>query len=387
MTFAGETYEYIDPESNAYEEGLFEKIYVYVSLEDHEEAIMAAEEYLKRYPQSNNAYQVRTLRAFLDLRNGDIHNASINLKLSTERLTAISQWLQDNYGDRHTLTSRDISGLIRVTQGDIPHPPIVRQSQKLFHRISGLQDRLAKLRNDIRHTVFTLGAADKTSTFPQAHQRIQQLKELFIELFAAGDRLTVAERTIFRLRIKHKDAYALGASRQRRLRNFTPQADFSRGRGPWDKWSFLGNVTTRINYKLEKLKDTQAQLSALNFLSTTAKVRRPQARRSELAELTRLTGIMESELLRAMEVTRSRQALALLGMSDLYLVKNSAKDYADNILEERSILSAYRNNFKTAQEKHMSDDINAACGQLVGQVADKTRRQEKYRKIQVEQAV
>jgi 23S rRNA (adenine2503-C2)-methyltransferase len=27
------------------------------------------------------------------------------------------------------------------------------------------------------------------------------------------------------------------------------------------------------------------------------------------------------------------------------------------------------------------DDINAACGQLVGQVADKTRRQEKYKKI------
>ena len=33
------------------------------------------------------------------------------------------------------------------------------------------------------------------------------------------------------------------------------------------------------------------------------------------------------------------------------------------------------------------DDINAACGQLVGQVADKTRRQEKYRRIQTGQAV
>ncbi len=28
-----------------------------------------------------------------------------------------------------------------------------------------------------------------------------------------------------------------------------------------------------------------------------------------------------------------------------------------------------------------ADDINAACGQLVGQVADKTRRQEKYKRI------
>ena len=28
------------------------------------------------------------------------------------------------------------------------------------------------------------------------------------------------------------------------------------------------------------------------------------------------------------------------------------------------------------------DDINAACGQLVGEVEDKTRRQERYRLIQ-----
>ena len=31
------------------------------------------------------------------------------------------------------------------------------------------------------------------------------------------------------------------------------------------------------------------------------------------------------------------------------------------------------------------DDIQAACGQLVGQVADRTRRQERYQRIQAGQ--
>ncbi len=51
--------------------------------------------------------------------------------------------------------------------------------------------------------------------------------------------------------------------------------------------------------------------------------------------------------------------------------------------QDRLVRDGYSVTVRTTR----GDDINAACGQLVGQVADKTRRQEKYRKIQVEQAV
>jgi 23S rRNA (adenine2503-C2)-methyltransferase len=45
--------------------------------------------------------------------------------------------------------------------------------------------------------------------------------------------------------------------------------------------------------------------------------------------------------------------------------------------QERLVADGYSVTVRTTR----GDDINAACGQLVGQVADKTRRQEKYKKI------
>lgn len=56
---------------------------------------------------------------------------------------------------------------------------------------------------------------------------------------------------------------------------------------------------------------------------------------------------------------------------------------AVSAFQDRLVSDGYSVTVRTTR----GDDINAACGQLVGQVADKTRRQEKYRKIQVEQAV
>jgi len=45
--------------------------------------------------------------------------------------------------------------------------------------------------------------------------------------------------------------------------------------------------------------------------------------------------------------------------------------------QEILVTSGYSVTVRTTR----GDDINAACGQLVGQVADKTRRQEKYKRI------
>ena len=45
--------------------------------------------------------------------------------------------------------------------------------------------------------------------------------------------------------------------------------------------------------------------------------------------------------------------------------------------QERLVTDGYSVTVRTTR----GDDINAACGQLVGQVADKTRRQEKYKRI------
>ncbi len=47
--------------------------------------------------------------------------------------------------------------------------------------------------------------------------------------------------------------------------------------------------------------------------------------------------------------------------------------------QDRLVKDGYSVTVRTTR----GDDIQAACGQLVGEVADKTRRQEKYRKIQI----
>ncbi|MGI9322779.1 MAG: 23S rRNA (adenine(2503)-C(2))-methyltransferase RlmN, partial [Pseudomonadales bacterium] len=50
--------------------------------------------------------------------------------------------------------------------------------------------------------------------------------------------------------------------------------------------------------------------------------------------------------------------------------------------QDRLVADGYSVTVRTTR----GDDINAACGQLVGQVADKTKRQDKYRRIAASEA-
>lgn len=350
-------YEEVSEQSQPYSEALFEKIYIHLALDKPKEAIIAATEYLIRFSHKNNAYQIRTIKAYLDLSAEDLKNAKSTIDIGNDRLKAISQWLRDNYSDRTTLTHLDIKGIMRVTQPEISQPPQVEYGRKLFRRLEALSRRISYLRNDLRNTIFTLGRINSNQLKPDWQRRMTQLKILLTLLLETGDALAQAEHGLYQSRLTEKDKYILKSAHLRRQRGLSAPASFNRGRGPWKDWGKLGEYTLRAAKRFRQIKSLQATLANLTLLTSTVDVRRPDARKSEIIELQTQTNIMESELLRAIEIIRSRQALTSIAMSGILPLKMLLKDQAQNLFTEMSILSEYRNQFLTPQQEHISSDL------------------------------
>ncbi len=356
-------YNDIDDGSDAYREAVYEKIYVYLDTQQYKEAILASEEYLIRFPLADDTYQVRTIKAYLDLKNDDLTSAAENIKLGNERLASISQWLKDNYGQRETLTGTDVNGIIKVTHSEVSQPPIILRGQKLFNTLQSTALRLSELRNDIRNTVFSLGRANINVLNPSWQNRLNQLKHLMEEVLDTGDLLTQAESKLYEGRLSPKDQYLLKASHERRMKNFSTIANFTRSKGPWQEWALLGEVSARMSRRYHGIKELKAQLVALKLLIKTKKIPRGDARMSEIIELEAEGNRLENQLLRAIEVSRSRQAMLAVALSGLNPLKIATKNYAENLFDEQATLAQYRHQFVLPDQKHRADDLTAVWQQ------------------------
>lgn len=350
-------YNDVDEKSEAYQEALFEKVYIYLDQNRFADAILAAEEYLLRFPRANDVYQIRSIKAYMDLRNNDIQSATQYIKVNNQRLAGIAQWLRDNYGQRDTLTPLDISGIIKITNSEVAQPPIILHGRRLFDRLEANLIRLGDIRNDLRNAVYTMGRANANLIKPAWQQRLSQLQRLMHDTLQTGDMLVQAEAKMYQSSLSERDAYLLTASHKRRMRNFSKVAAFSRKRGPWQFWANLGFGLTRLSNRYAQVKSQQAELANLKLLAKTTKVARPQARLAEIDELVAKSNLLENEIMRGVEVVRSRQTMLAIGMSDLYPLKNVTKSYTADLLTEMATLTPYRQNYRTPQQQHLSDDL------------------------------
>ena len=355
-------YEEVKSDSKAFKEALFEKTYVHLSLSQADEAVISAKEFLLRFPEDENVYQIRTIKAYLDLKANDLEEATQSIKNGEDRLIALSNWLTDQYGDRDTLSSLDVFHLIRATHAELPQPPAILEGKKIYHRLQSVDQRVSDLRNDMRNIIYTLGRFNPSELMPRWQNRLSQLEAWLIAILDLGDALVQTEGEIFRSKLSAKDAYMLDSSFKRRRRSLSTIAHFNRSKGAHRDWSELGELLIRTKKDLQRIKSIQASLAAMNWLTNSASVRRAQKRLSEISTYSHKASELESQLLRALEIIRARQAITSVRMSRVYSLKALAKEQAEGLLSDQTVLLAYRDQFPTSQSRHLHDDLYEAWG-------------------------
>ena len=353
-------YERVDRHSLVYKEALFEKIYLYLNHRKESLAAVAAAEYLKRFPDSDDTWQIRSLNSYFQLRAGKLTPARKSIVASDQDLDGLDRWLKENYSNRATLTQRDVRGIIRHTSAQLPQPPLITAGARLFERLQSLQTRARDARTHVRLAMYTLGRTRLEQMHPAWKNRIRQLQELTRDTLITGHRLAATQRELYKHHLSPAQKYELQASERRRLRNLVDIMEYRRVRGNWSSWAGLSDLNLQLATRHMKLKRLQGMLSSLRWLAASGKIRRSKTRMSEILELTARADEVERGLTLGVEIVRSRQVANIIQQSPHRALKAFIRDYASALYDEKALLAHVSDRYTNPGEKYLALDADKA---------------------------
>ena len=336
-------YSMVSDGSPAYQDSIFESIYVHLDLKQDEEVRAKAQQYVARWPEASDALLLRTLLAYLDMRAGDLSQARAQVASADQRLVEIKTWVNKNLATRSSVDQATLVELLRLTQGQLALTPATKDGLELFGRLSDAKRRLADLRGELRQILFAIGRGNVADLNPQLANRGEQLAELGEELLKVGHRLAASERWLYDSQLTKVERQLLTASQARRTRLLSPAAEAHR------KLKALGNLPDYYDLNLrlatahQRLIGSLAEIVAARYqLQSNPQIVNPQLRQQRLDEL-------NPQILRAAGlVTKSLIALRRRHLKDLRArgpdmrVRQFLLPYLAVLSEEQSVLARAR---------------------------------------------
>lgn len=352
-------YEKITDDSSAYKDALFELIYIYLDQKQSKDAVAAAEEFLKRFPNSDKTYQVSSLRAYFTLKDNNVNQTINHLKEGLDNLQNIEEWLQSNYQNRETISPADVISILNKTYAYLPTPPEMIFARDKYNELSRIKSRLAEIRNDMRHTIFTASRGSFDVINPGKSKRADQIEGLVLQLFQRGADLIRAERSLYFKKLSKEEDLIFKKAAKRRDRYWQKPFRHNLTNSHWKSWYSIDNMIAKLSKKYSKLKKTQAHIASLHLLTKTAKsITRVSARRNEISELKTKVDLIESDVLRGLEVLKARKIILTTSSTKLNILRNIVKEATDDILVERQILSKYRWSYSDPTDQYLAEDID-----------------------------
>ena len=353
-----EYYGKIEESAEAYPEGLFEMVFLTLNQEQGDEAHKLAEEFLTKYPDRAEAALIRSLMSYMSIKSDDTEAAESNIKETEGQLTKIEQRLYGHYMAMPKLSHGDVNDMMKTTGSLLHHPSIVPKSELLFTKIDRLDERLHDVRSDIRNTIFTLGRLDLAAMKPDWLNRKQQLGDFANEALGIGNRLISLEKKFYEENLSEKDKVELAASEKRRMALLGPVMEVKRKRGIWQRWVILAQYNLSLGSRYEKIRQLQGTLSGLALQAD--KDPKKRALSTNIGHLKDRAYRIEKGLLRAMEIVRSRQSLALMDQSFHKELRSLVRDYASALYDENLVLEKHRDALPGIAQKYFTNDINLA---------------------------
>ena len=353
-----EYYEKIDENTEAHPEALFEMIFLTLNLDQADLARKYADEFLTKYPDRQEGPQVRSLLSYMAIRADNTEDAKSNISATETQLGAMEELLATHYSAKPRLSHTDVKAIMQSTGPLLHHPSLVPRSELFFTRTERLNEKLNDVRADMRHTVFTLGRLDLATMKPDWLSRKKQLEAFANESLGVGHRLIALEKSFYADQISAKDKVELDASEKRRDTLLGSIMEAKRSRGIWQRWVLLAQYNLSLASRYQRVRNLEASLASLGVSSGMDAEKRGHSK--AIGHLTERAGRIEKGLLRAMEIVRARQTLALMDRSFHKELRSLIRDYASALYDENLVLEKYRDGIPGIAQKYFTSDINLA---------------------------
>ena len=353
-----ELYGKIDQSSEAYPEGLYEMVFLTLNQDQSDLARKYAGEFLTKYPDRQESAQIRSLLSYMAIKSDNTEDAKSNIASTETSLSKMEEQLYGQYMAKQKLSHSDVKQMMSATGALLHHPSLVPRSELFFTRVDRLVEKLDDVRADMRNTIFTLGRLDLASIKPDWLNRKKQLEDFANEALGVGHRMVALEKNFYDEQISAKDKIELAASEKRRIALMGSIMDTKRKRGIWQRWVILAQYNLSLAARYQKIRQVQGTLAGLALQSKASPQKR--ALSANIDHLKERAGRIEKGLLRAMEIVRARQSLALMDRSFHKELRSLIRDYASALYDEDLVLEKYRDAIPGIAQKYFTNDVHLA---------------------------
>jgi hypothetical protein len=352
-------YEQIPEDSGSFQEASFERIYLHLSRKEHDKARNQAVFFLGRFPESQDALQIRLLLAYLDMQAGDLDQSEQSLKKADKRLDDISQWLSTKMAGRSRISQNLLRDFLSVSQQTIQPIPTVKEASSLFESIADIARRLADTHGEIQSLYYAISRVNLSTLRPTWHQQEVQLKAIAEEALTIGHKLAASERLLHKNQLDPVHWQKLVASEARRIKISGSPAiripNYGRN-GDTLRFLKLSNMTAET---YQKLRTAEAELGSARLLTQRNEQGNNPAP-SRLLELEEKRKRINQTLESTLRQLRQSKVEVLIGLSPFRKTERFINQYAMALQEESEIFKQMRDSTDETHLRLTAEDASLA---------------------------
>ena len=353
-------YDSVPEDTDGYRDALFESIYIHLSLNQDSVAKSKAQTFIKKHTNHGDAFKLKTLLAYLDLRAGNLSAANQNIDANNGELQNIQTWMRNTLTGKDHLSHSELTNFLNVSEGQVQPTETVKEAFALFQRLAEVSRRLADSRGELKDINYTIGRAQLNHLNPFWINRAEQLANLGEELLKVGHRLSAAERHLYADQLSKLDKYKLVNSEERRIKLLSTTAHSKRRLQNWKSYATFLNLTKEISDSNKKIAKAKATLASAKYMLETAGQSQIRAKKNDVAHLESRISELNNHLSRTLELLRSKKTQDLINQSPHRYVRKFIAQYALALDQESEILANARTNPVTTSQKLLADDATKA---------------------------
>jgi outer membrane protein assembly factor BamD (BamD/ComL family) len=329
-------YSQIPENSEAFRDASFEKTFLLIRQGQDDEARAMAHQWLAKFPDHEDATQLRVLSSWLDLRAGDLDAAKANITGNTDKLSAIHASLARDY-QITSLRHEDAVRLSKLTRGQVTPSPELEEILAMFRQVAEMSQRLAEVDGAERSIVYAIAKGDLRQFKPALANRMEQYDRLADDVLANGSKLIFVERQRLSATLTDLDKQKLAASEKRRLALFDKRSQLARQAKRWATWAAPAEHLVKLAKDWEKLNRVEAALTSTVSGAT------PNNNKAGLdtTHLSSKIATVRQDMMKTLSEIRQIQASTIVEQSQIDDILFIVQQYASAIHEESQIIAAY----------------------------------------------
>jgi hypothetical protein len=331
-------YGLVSDGSSSFRDALFESTFVAMATQNFRSARDKATLFLARYPEGLDAIEIRTILAFLDMKAGDLEQATIAINAGEKALKDIDRWVITKLSTNTFLSQDLLLSLSAVLGAQVAMPKQAEEGLQLFMRIGEVNSKLAEEQGTIHNLAATLGRVNTWQVRPSWEHRSTQLKDLADQILVVGHKLAATERHLYQGVSDKVTTQKLLASERRRTLLLSPAAVRKRQSQNWRTFSRYDQATRKLAELSDRLAVVDAEINATRYL---AGAYNPSSLKS-IPELLKVRAEMQDRLKDALTGLRTSRLIDQASLTSHQATKKYFAQYSAALYDETQVFKTLR---------------------------------------------